>query len=73
MLLDPILEGLLNGTRIRFSSPFAPVKAQAYPRGTEEGAGGPTGPPTQRGPVDGPKLRDWVERELGKRLSLYPV
>jgi transposase len=21
----------------------------------------------------GPKLRDWVERELGKRLSLYPI
>jgi transposase len=31
------------------------------------------GPPPDGGLWTGPKLRDWVERELGKRLSLYPI
>ncbi|VCU54451.1 hypothetical protein TTHN1_02268 [Thermus thermophilus] len=31
------------------------------------------GPPPDGGLWTGPKLRDWVERELGKKLSLYPI
>lgn len=31
------------------------------------------GPPPDGGLWTGPKLREWVERELGKRLSLYPI
>jgi transposase len=31
------------------------------------------GPPPDGGLWTGPKLRDWVERELGKRLSFYPI
>jgi transposase len=31
------------------------------------------GPPPDGGLWTGPKLRDWVERELGKQLSLYPI
>ena len=31
------------------------------------------GPPPDGGLWTGPKLRAWVERELGKRLSLYPI
>ena len=36
------------------------------------------GPYTPKEPPDGglwtgPKLRDWVERELGKKLSFYPI
>ena len=30
-------------------------------------------PPPDGGLWSGPKLRDWVERELGKRLSLSPI
>jgi hypothetical protein len=30
------------------------------------------GPPPAGGLWTGPKLRDWVERELGNRLSLIP-
>jgi transposase len=31
------------------------------------------GPPPDGGLWTGPKLRDWVERELGKKLSFYPI
>lgn len=31
------------------------------------------GPPPDGGLWTGPKLRDWVERELGKKVSLYPI
>jgi transposase len=31
------------------------------------------GPPPDGGLWTEPKLRDWVERELGKKLSLYPI
>jgi IS605 OrfB family transposase len=31
------------------------------------------GPPPDGGLWTGPKLREWVERELGKRLSFYPI
>jgi len=30
-------------------------------------------PPPDGGLWTGPKLRDWVERELGKKLSFYPI
>ncbi len=55
------------------AAPEPGTEAQAHPGGTEEGAGGPAGPPPDRGLWTGPKLRDWVERELGKKLSLYPI
>ncbi|MBL3087671.1 winged helix-turn-helix domain-containing protein, partial [Klebsiella pneumoniae] len=29
--------------------------------------------PPDGGLWTGPKLRDWVERELGKKVSLYPI
>jgi len=31
------------------------------------------GPPPDGGLWTGPKLRAWVERELGKKVSLYPI
>ncbi|WP_253732101.1 winged helix-turn-helix domain-containing protein [Thermus scotoductus] len=31
------------------------------------------GPPPDGGLWTGPKLRDWVERELGNKHSLYPI
>jgi len=30
-------------------------------------------PPPDGGLWTGPKLRAWVERELGKKVSLYPI